>query len=118
MEESKEIEKCPICLDEIGDKNSCVTECGHNFCLKCLYRSLKEKNTCPMCRQALQYFTYNGLSTRIISVEKEEVVQTITPNIPVVTVTQFFYNTMKYCTMLSVSANVISLYVITQYCDI
>ena len=51
--ETKEIEKCPICLDEIGDKNSCVTECGHKFCLKCLYRALKEKNTCPMCRAEL-----------------------------------------------------------------
>ena len=53
MEESKETDKCPICLDEIGDKNSCVTECGHKFCLKCLSTALREKNTCPMCRQKL-----------------------------------------------------------------
>ena len=53
MEESKEIEMCPICLDDIGDKNSCNTECGHKFCLKCLYTALRVKNTCPMCRKKL-----------------------------------------------------------------
>ena len=51
--ETKEIETCPICLDEIGDKNSCVTECNHKFCLKCLSTALREKNTCPMCRSEL-----------------------------------------------------------------
>ena len=112
--------ECSICLtDNIVQFNKCTTQCNHNFCKPCLDTWFdKGKNTCPMCRQNLQYFTYNGLSTRIISVEKEAVVQTITPNISVVTVTQFFYNTMKYLTMLSVSANVIALYVITQYCDI
>ena len=49
----EQIDPCPICLDEIGDTNSCVTECGHKFCLKCLYTSLREKNTCPMCRAEL-----------------------------------------------------------------
>ena len=49
----EQLDPCPICLDEIGDTNSCVTECGHKFCLKCLYTSLREKNTCPMCRAEL-----------------------------------------------------------------
>ena len=44
---------CPICLEKIGEKNNCVTECGHNFCLKCLSTALREKNTCPMCRNKL-----------------------------------------------------------------
>ena len=49
----EQIDPCPICLDEIGDTNSCVTGCGHKFCLKCLSTALREKNTCPMCRQKL-----------------------------------------------------------------
>ena len=49
----EQIDPCPICLDEIGEKNSCVTGCGHKFCLKCLYTALRGKNTCPMCRGEL-----------------------------------------------------------------
>ena len=109
---------CSICLtDDIVQLNKCTTQCNHNFCKNCLDTWFdKGKNTCPMCRQALQYFTYNGLCTRIISVEKEPVRRNINP-VPVVTVTQFFYNGMKYFTMLSVAANVVSLYVITQVCN-
>ena len=51
--ETKEIETCPICLDDIGDKDSCNTECGHKFCFKCLSIALRNKNTCPMCRHEL-----------------------------------------------------------------
>ena len=53
MEHEKEIDSCPICLDEIGEKNNCVTECGHKFCLKCLSIALQGNNTCPMCRAEL-----------------------------------------------------------------
>ena len=53
MEPEKEIDSCPICLEAIGEKNNCITECGHKFCLKCLSISLQGKNTCPMCRNKL-----------------------------------------------------------------
>ena len=53
MDQKNEDNNCPICLDEIGEKNNCVTECGHKFCLKCLSTALREKNTCPMCRNKL-----------------------------------------------------------------
>jgi len=109
---------CSICLtDDIVQFNKCTTQCNHDFCKSCLDTWFdKGKNTCPICRQALQYFTYNGLSTRIISIEKEPVRRDIN-QVPVVTVTQFFYNSMKYFTMISVATNVVSLYIITQYCD-
>lgn len=41
---------CPICMDEITAKNSCVTKCGHDFCLSCLVRSLQNNQSCPLCR--------------------------------------------------------------------
>ena len=45
--------QCPVCLGEIGEKNSCVTECGHTFCLKCLLRAAQVNTACPMCRNVL-----------------------------------------------------------------
>ena len=45
--------QCPVCLDDIGEKNSCVTECGHTFCLKCILRAAQENTACPMCRNVL-----------------------------------------------------------------
>ena len=45
---------CPICLEQIGDKNFCKTECGHEFCLKCLVSSCMQNNTnCPLCRKMI-----------------------------------------------------------------
>jgi hypothetical protein len=44
---------CPICMDEITTKNSCVTKCGHDFCLSCLAKSLQSNQTCPLCRGEL-----------------------------------------------------------------
>ena len=44
---------CPICMDEITDKDSCVTKCGHGFHLSCLARSLQRNQTCPLCRDEL-----------------------------------------------------------------
>jgi len=40
-------------MDEITDKDSCVTKCGHDFCLSCLARSLQRNQTCPLCRDEL-----------------------------------------------------------------
>jgi len=45
--------ECSICYDAIGDKNSCVTPCGHTFCFNCMMQSLAMKNECPCCRAAL-----------------------------------------------------------------
>ena len=47
------MDQCPICLCDIGEKNSCVTECGHSFCLKCILRAAQENTDCPMCRNTL-----------------------------------------------------------------
>jgi hypothetical protein len=45
---------CSICLSGIDkEKDCCVTECGHEFCLKCLATSLQHRQTCPLCRATL-----------------------------------------------------------------
>jgi hypothetical protein len=49
-----ESNECSICYETMGDKNCCVTECGHKFCLKCLLLAMDRTNTCPMCRHVLK----------------------------------------------------------------
>lgn len=51
---SDDIDKeCCICYETIGDKNNCVTECGHKFCFKCLATAMTRNNACPCCRAPL-----------------------------------------------------------------
>lgn len=45
--------ECPICYECIGEKNCCVTECGHRFCFKCVTKALSVNNSCPCCRAQL-----------------------------------------------------------------
>ena len=47
---------CCVCLDSIyvGNTNITRTSCGHVFHLSCLLKSMKVKNTCPMCRWELE----------------------------------------------------------------
>ena len=45
--------KCPICLMPLGNKNDCVTECGHRFHCSCLLRSAQNNIACPLCRSEL-----------------------------------------------------------------
>jgi len=49
-----EINECSVCYETIGEKNCCVTECGHKFCLKCILLSMDRSNKCPICRHALK----------------------------------------------------------------
>ena len=47
---------CAICLTtevSVGGKNSCVTECGHIFCLSCILRASQENTACSLCRNVL-----------------------------------------------------------------
>lgn len=48
--------ECPICYDIIsaeGEKCLVTLGCGHNYCMDCLYQSMKNNNQCPMCRHQL-----------------------------------------------------------------
>jgi len=51
----EETVECCICYDPIStEKNNCVTECGHQFCFKCLATSMMTNGcTCPCCRSPL-----------------------------------------------------------------
>lgn len=51
--ENEKTKDCSICLEEITEKNCCVTECNHLFHLKCLLKAMTKNNCCPMCRYEL-----------------------------------------------------------------
>ena len=58
---------CPICLEEFQQKPKLVlSTCFHKFCKPCLTKWLKNKDTCPVCRQSadilnkdVTYHTYD-----------------------------------------------------------
>lgn len=45
--------ECPICLENLLEKNTKTTECGHVFCQYCIERSLTVKSFCPTCKVPL-----------------------------------------------------------------
>ncbi|MBH10051.1 MAG: hypothetical protein CMG74_06835 [Candidatus Marinimicrobia bacterium] len=58
---------CPICLKHINDIELSITNCNHNFCYTCLNNWFqKNKKTCPMCRENINYFKYDNEINRII----------------------------------------------------
>ena len=46
-----EEEECPICYNELGKRDLCVTKCGHKFCMDCTTKHLCNSKACPMCRR-------------------------------------------------------------------
>jgi len=86
---------CSVCLTEnILPSNKCITECNHHFCKDCLDGWFnKGKITCPMCRKPLQYYNYNGVNIRIISIEKIVNIPIILPvnNFRTITITRGMY---------------------------
>ena len=39
---------CKICLGDL--KQPVVTQCGHLFCWKCMYRWWQQEKSCPVCK--------------------------------------------------------------------
>ena len=76
---SKEVDECPICYEEIGDKNFCVTACEHKFCMGCIPKHLANSNACPMCRADIldePITAHHGPGeTEIIEIEDAEIYQ-------------------------------------------
>jgi hypothetical protein len=46
-------EECAVCLEYIGSKSTCCSQCGENICINCV-KKLEENNLdewkCPLCR--------------------------------------------------------------------
>jgi len=41
---------CPVCYEEIDVVNYAVTPCNHILCSKCIYKCVRQKMDCPICR--------------------------------------------------------------------
>ena len=49
---------CPICFEQLPSL-TIKTECKHIFCINCIHTIKKSKNTCPICRKYVKYFSYD-----------------------------------------------------------
>ena len=59
--------QCSICLQDIININTCVTNCHHRYCVDCLNRWFdRGQSSCPMCRGTVRYITHDNQSHRII----------------------------------------------------
>ena len=45
---------CPICMDNLIDKNPTSTICGHIFCADCIRISISTRQKCPICSKFLK----------------------------------------------------------------
>ena len=55
--------QCPICLI---DKDLCITNCNHGFCIDCLKTWLSIKHNCPNCRNNIESFKYKDEIHRVV----------------------------------------------------
>ena len=67
--ESKDGVECCICYETIGEKNNCVTECGHRFCFGCMLKAMTYNTACPYCRKEL-------LEDNVVEEDEDEEYQT------------------------------------------
>lgn len=48
---------CPICLDDMGERNYMVPQCGHRVCMNCVVKNmmtnLDSGNVCCLCRATI-----------------------------------------------------------------
>ena len=44
---------CPICMEDITDRNKTTTACGHVFHSSCIFQNMMLRTSCPMCREDL-----------------------------------------------------------------
>ena len=64
VESKKNIDilSCPICLNILKDPVSCnSTEKSHSFYKRCILKSLKTNDKCPICKQNFEFRTNNKL---------------------------------------------------------
>lgn len=51
LEEAKA--DCPICMNSVQLIKLTKTSCGHDFCMTCLRKWLRNNDNCPICRTVL-----------------------------------------------------------------
>lgn len=54
---------CPVCLNDMEEKNYVITNCNHKFCFSCLMTCCSHKNECPLCRAEIKEYNNKKLPT-------------------------------------------------------
>lgn len=73
------INSCPICLNVVEEHMKCITQCGHTFHNRCIFRWLRNHNNCPTCRCVLNADDTDGetdLEMVTPPLEEEEEIRT------------------------------------------
>jgi hypothetical protein len=84
MINSKTSCECPICYEQLGETNVCITKCGHKFCIGCLFRHSERSNDCPMCReQIVDNFENRNNRSRSASFNDDEFINRINEGLSV-----------------------------------
>tara|TARA_B100001093_G_C26524577_1_gene883245 strand:+ start:464 stop:841 length:378 start_codon:yes stop_codon:yes gene_type:complete len=53
--------ECCICLEEINNENSFMTNCKHSWCIECNEKLNKENiSDCPICKRKFDNYLLNG----------------------------------------------------------
>ena len=62
---------CNICMEELDNKEKCITDCNHIYCSGCLHEWFnKKKNTCPSCRKEITNYENNNEKNHIIKINE------------------------------------------------
>ncbi len=56
-EKEREENNCPICLEDLGEKNLIIPNCGHKVCINCFVINIRHNNimsnACCLCRMEI-----------------------------------------------------------------
>ena len=61
---------CIICYRQLSITNNCTTECGHRFCLSCLFTRSSNRKKCPFCNKSLLDNNNNNLEENVEKTQK------------------------------------------------
>ncbi|XP_034486212.1 homeobox protein 5 [Drosophila innubila] len=50
---SEDVYKCPVCLENVRQREPCTTRCGHIFCKSCLTSAVQSTHKCPLCNKKI-----------------------------------------------------------------
>jgi len=61
---------CIICYKQLSITNNCTTDCGHRFCLSCLFIRSSNRKKCPFCNKSLLDNNNNNLEENVEKTQK------------------------------------------------
>ena len=78
--------ECAICFETLETTNSCITKCGHKYCLTCIlqyYENRTSKNSvdCPMCRTTIYKDKTDIIQSQQNTMNDNNIIQHIGSNV-------------------------------------